>query len=83
VQTFCNRGGESFLIRADARVRTLDEIRRAVVANREGVPVAVQDLAEVKIGGGLRTGAATKNGEEVVIGTAFMLTGANSRTVAV
>jgi len=79
---FLQRGGESFLIRADARVRTLDEIRRAVVANRAGVPVAVQDLAEVKIGGDLRTGAATKNGEEVVIGTAFMLTGANSRTVA-
>lgn len=79
---FLQRGGESFLIRADARVRTLDEIRRAVVANREGVPVAVQDLAEVSIGGDLRTGAATKNGEEVVIGTAFMLTGANSRTVA-
>ncbi len=79
---FMQRGGESFLIRADARVRTLDEIRRAVVANREGVPVAVQDLAEVKVGGDLRTGAATKNGEEVVIGTAFMLTGANSRTVA-
>lgn len=79
---FLQRGGESFLIRADARVRTLDEIRRAVVANRQGVPVAVQDLAEVKVGGGLRTGAATKNGEEVVIGTAFMLTGANSRTVA-
>lgn len=79
---FLQRGGESFLIRADARVRTLDEIRRAVVANRAGVPVAVQDLAEVKVGGDLRTGAATKNGEEVVIGTAFMLTGANSRTVA-
>jgi cobalt-zinc-cadmium resistance protein CzcA len=79
---FLQRGGESFLIRADARVRTLDEIRRAVVANREGVRVAVQDLADVKVGGDLRTGAATKNGEEVVIGTAFMLTGANSRTVA-
>ncbi len=79
---FLQRGGESFLIRADARVRTLDEIRRAVVANREGVPVSVQDLAEVRVGGGLRTGAATKNGDEVVIGTAFMLTGANSRIVA-
>lgn len=79
---FLQRGGESFLIRADARVRTLDEIRRAVVANRSGLPIAVQDLAAVKVGGDLRTGAATKNGEEVVIGTAFMLTGANSRTVA-
>lgn len=79
---FLHRGGEAFLIRADARIRTLDEIRRAVVTTREGVPISVQDLASVSVGGDLRTGAATKNGEEVVMGTAFMLTGANSRIVA-
>jgi heavy metal efflux system protein len=79
---FLQRGGEAFLIRADARIRTLDEIRGSVVATRENVPIAVRDIAEVRIGGDLRTGAATKNGEEVVIGTALMLTGANSRTVA-
>ena len=79
---FIQRGGEAFLVRADARVRTLDEIADAVVATRKGVPVAVKELATVRIGGDLRAGAATKNGQEVVIGTALMLIGENSRTVA-
>lgn len=79
---FIDRGGEAYLVRADARVRTLDEIANAVVVTRNGVPVAVKDVANVRIGGDLRTGAATKNGREVVIGTALMLIGENSRTVA-
>jgi cobalt-zinc-cadmium resistance protein CzcA len=79
---FVERGGEAFLVRADARVRTVDEIANAVVATREGVSVRVRDVAVVKVGGGLRTGAASENGEEVVVGTVLMLTGENSRTVA-
>ncbi len=47
-----------------------------------GVPVAVKDLAVVRVGGDLRTGAASRNGHEVVVGTALMLIGQNSRTVA-
>ena len=79
---FVERGGEAFLVRADARVRTVDEIANATVAAREGVSVRVRDVAVVKVGGGLRTGAASENGEEVVVGTVLMLTGENSRTVA-
>jgi cobalt-zinc-cadmium resistance protein CzcA len=79
---FLNRGGEAYLVRADARIRSLDEIREAVVATRGGVAVAVKDVANVRLGGELRTGAATMNGHEVVIGTALMLIGENSRTVA-
>jgi cobalt-zinc-cadmium resistance protein CzcA len=79
---FLERSGEAFLVRADARVRDLDEIENAVIATRSTVPVAVRDVASVRVGGDLRTGAATKNGEEVVIGTALMLIGENSRTVA-
>ena len=79
---FIQRAGEAYLVRADARVRTLDDISNAIVATRQGVPVAVKDVAEVRIGGDLRTGAATKNGKETVIGTALMLIGENSRTVA-
>jgi len=79
---FVERAGEAFLVRTDARVRTADEISRAVVATRGGVAIAVRDVAEVKIGGALRTGAASENGEEVVVGTVLMLTGENSRTVA-
>ncbi|MDO9489938.1 MAG: efflux RND transporter permease subunit, partial [Sphingomonadaceae bacterium] len=79
---FIQRGGEAFLVRADARIRSLDEIGRAVVATREGVAVAVRDVATVKIGGELRTGAASANGHEAVIGTVLMLVGGNSRIVA-
>ncbi len=79
---FLNRGGEAYLVRADARIRSLDEIREAVIATRGGVAVAVKDVANVRLGGELRTGAATMNGHEVVIGTTLMLIGENSRTVA-
>ncbi|ARS26680.1 efflux RND transporter permease subunit [Sphingomonas sp. KC8] len=79
---FIERGGEAFLVRADARIRTLDEIARATVAVRGGVPVAVRDVATVVVGGDLRTGAASENGREVVIGTALMRAGGNSRLVA-
>jgi cobalt-zinc-cadmium resistance protein CzcA len=79
---FIQRGGEAFLVRADGRIRSVDEIGRAAVATRGGVAVAVRDLATVRIGGGLRTGTASQNGREVVIGTALMLADGNSRVVA-
>lgn len=79
---FVERAGEAYLVRADARIRGVDEIANATVATRGGVAVAVRDVAAVKIGGELRTGAASMNGHEVVIGTALMLIGENSRTVA-
>ena len=79
---FLDRGGEAYLVRADARIRSLDEIAQAVIATRGGVPVAVKDVASVRIGGDLRTGGASLNGHEVVIGTTLMLIGENSRTVA-
>ncbi|MBP7703711.1 MAG: CusA/CzcA family heavy metal efflux RND transporter [Caulobacter sp.] len=79
---FMQRAGEAYLVRADARVRTLEEIQNAIIATRGAVPVAVKDVASVRLGGDLRTGAASKNGEEVVIGTALMLIGENSRSVA-
>lgn len=79
---FVERGGEAFLVKADGRIRTLDEIGRATVATRGGVAVAVRDVANVRIGGDLRTGAASENGNEVVVGTALMIAGGNSRIVA-
>lgn len=79
---FIQRGGEAFLVRADARIRNLTEISEAVVATREGVPITVRDVANVRVGGDLRTGTATSAGQEVVVGTVLMLTGGNSRTVA-
>ena len=79
---FIQRGGESFLVRADARIRTVTEISEAVVATRDGVPITIRDVANVTLGGDLRTGAATSNGHEVAVGTVLMRTGGNSRTVA-
>ena len=79
---FVERGGEAFLVRADGRIRTIEEISRATVDTRGGVPIQVRDIATVTVGGDLRTGAATRNGKEVVVGTALMLAGGNSRIVA-
>ncbi|MFZ6876098.1 CusA/CzcA family heavy metal efflux RND transporter [Undibacterium sp. Di27W] len=79
---YIRRSGESYLVRADGRIRTADEISRTVVATRKGVPVTVAQVAVVNIGGELRSGAASRNGYETVVGSALMLVGANSRTVA-
>ena len=74
--------GEQYLIRAPGQVADLNDIRYIIVGNRQGVPIYIKDTAEVLLGEELRTGAATQNGQETVIGTVFMLMGENSRTVA-
>jgi cobalt-zinc-cadmium resistance protein CzcA len=73
---------EQYLIRATGIVSGIDEIREIVLGTTGGVPVRVRDVAEVGIGKELRTGAATLDGRETVIGTAIMLVGENSRTVS-
>ena len=79
---YIERKGEAYLVRAAGRISTPEEIAQVVVGSREGVPIHVHDLAEVRVGKELRTGSATENGREVVVGTALMLIGANSRTVS-
>ncbi len=79
---YIERRGEQYLIRAPAQVRTMEDIRNVVLRNERGVPVRIRDIATVEIGRELRTGAATSNGREVVLGTVFMLIGENSRTVS-
>lgn len=79
---FVDRGGEALLVREDARLGSVDDIRNAVVTTRENIPVRVGEVADVRIGGDLRMGGATVDGEEVVIGTLLMRIGENSRTVA-
>ncbi|APD13633.1 efflux RND transporter permease subunit [Pandoraea pulmonicola] len=79
---YIERGGEQYLIRVPAQVRNTDDIGNVVLKNVNGVAVKVRDVAEVTIGRELRTGAATENGREVVLGTVFMLIGENSRTVS-
>jgi len=79
---YIERFGQQYLIRAPGQVRGLDDIRAIPIAKHEGVTIKVGDIAEVGFGQELRTGAATRNGEEVVLGTVFMLVGENSRDVA-
>jgi len=79
---YIERSGEQYLVRAPAQVRSLDEIGDILVKRAQGLSIRVRDLAEVKLGSGLRTGAATENGQEVVLGTVFMLIGENSREVS-
>ena len=79
---FIQRGGEAFLVKADGRIRTVDEIGRATVTMRNGVAVAVRDVANVIVGGELRAGSAAQKGKEAVAGTVLMRAGANSRIVA-
>jgi heavy metal efflux system protein len=79
---YIQRAGETYVVHADARIHSIEELGRAVVATRGNIPITVRDIADVRIGGEFRTGAASKNGREVVIGTVLMLTGENSRTVA-
>jgi len=79
---YIERHGQQYLVRAPGQVENLDAIRAISVAKRNGISIKVADLAEVGFGRELRTGAATRNGEEVVLGTVFMLVGSNSREVS-
>jgi cobalt-zinc-cadmium resistance protein CzcA len=79
---YIERFGSQYLVRVPGQVATLEELRAVRVATHDGTPIALGDVADVSIGKDLRTGAATMNGEEVVLGTVFMLMGENSRVVA-
>ncbi|MDD2665022.1 MAG: CusA/CzcA family heavy metal efflux RND transporter [Dechloromonas sp.] len=79
---YIEKRGEQYLVRAPGQVRSMEDIRNVILGNVQGVPIRIRDVAEVSIGRELRTGAATDNGREVVLGTVFMLIGQNSRTVS-
>ncbi|MBN8814124.1 MAG: CusA/CzcA family heavy metal efflux RND transporter [Sphingomonas sp.] len=79
---YVRRAGESFLVRADARLKSIADIEEAVVATRAGTPVRVKDVGQVVIGGAVRTGSGSRMGSEAVISTVLMLVGSNSRIVA-
>ncbi|MFY9288011.1 MAG: CusA/CzcA family heavy metal efflux RND transporter, partial [Alphaproteobacteria bacterium] len=72
----------AYVVRSDGRIENSDQIGKIVVANRAGVVVYLKDIATVGIGKELRTGSASGNGEELVVGTALMLIGENSRIVS-
>jgi cobalt-zinc-cadmium resistance protein CzcA len=79
---YIERNGEQYLVRTPGQVANISDIRDIVIGSHAGVPIRVGDLAEVREGKDLRTGAATLNGEEIVLGTTMLLIGENSRTVS-
>ena len=79
---YVERYGEQYLVRVPGQASGIADLSSVIVTNRGGVPIRIADVADVIIGKELRTGAATQDGHEVVLGTAFMLMGENSRTVA-
>tara|TARA_A100000171_G_scaffold37658_2_gene36764 strand:+ start:3581 stop:6757 length:3177 start_codon:yes stop_codon:yes gene_type:complete len=79
---YIEHAGEAYLVRATGLIRDVEDIRNIIIKSDDGVPVHIRDVADVGVGDELRTGAATHDGQEVVIGTAMMLLGANSRTVS-
>lgn len=79
---YIERRGEQYLIRAPGQVKDLPDIERIVVGTFQGTPVYMRNVGQVLLGKELRTGAATEDGKEIVLGTAFMLMGENSRVVS-
>lgn len=79
---YLERSGQQLLVRTPGQLTSITDIENLIVSNPKGVAVRIGDLAQVAIGKELRTGAATQNGRETVLGTALMLKGENSRTVA-
>jgi cobalt-zinc-cadmium resistance protein CzcA len=79
---YIERGGEAYNVRVGGRINNVREIEDVVVGTHNGTPIHIHDVATVQVGRELRTGTASENGHEVVVGTAMMLIGGNSRTVA-
>ena len=77
-----DRGGEGLAVRSDARIRNVGELAATVIATREGIPIRLDSVGQVRLGQAIRYGSASENGKEVVVGTAIMRIGENSRTVA-
>lgn len=79
---FVDENGQQLTVRVPGQLGSLLDIGDVVVSQKNGIPIKVSDVATVSIGHDLRTGAATMNGQETVLGTAMMMMGANSRVVS-
>ncbi|MES2674511.1 MAG: CusA/CzcA family heavy metal efflux RND transporter [Pseudomonadota bacterium] len=79
---YIERRGQQWLVRSPGQLESIADIEQVSIGNHQGVSIRVKDVADVAIGRELRTGAATQNGQETVLGTAFMLMGENSRNVS-
>ncbi len=79
---FMEDNGQQLTVRVPGTLNNVKDIENVSITTKNGFPVRVADVATVSIGHDLRTGAATYNGEETVLGIVMMMMGENSRTVA-
>lgn len=79
---YIERNGQQLLVRSPGQLETIEDISNVIITEHENIPIKIRDVANIEIGKELRTGAATQNGQETVLGTAMMLIGENSRAVA-
>ncbi|KAA8735254.1 CusA/CzcA family heavy metal efflux RND transporter [Acinetobacter qingfengensis] len=79
---FIEDNGQQLTVRVPGILSTVQDIENVNVTTKNGLPIRVADVAQVSIGHDLRTGGATYNGEETVLGIAMMMMGENSKTVS-
>ena len=79
---YIERNGQQLLVRSPGQLANIDDIANVIIGEQDSIPIKISDVASIAIGKELRTGAATQDGIETVLGTAMMLMGENSRTVA-
>ncbi|GGG17701.1 acriflavine resistance protein B [Dokdonia pacifica] len=81
---YIEKNHQANFIRGEGLVRNLDDIKKIIIKNENGIPITVSDVADVRFGSAVRYGALTQDGEgEVVGGLVMMLKGANSNEVIV
>ncbi|OWW83436.1 cation transporter, partial [Acinetobacter baumannii] len=79
---FIEENGQQLTVRVPGMLMSIQDIQNVTVATKNGLPIRVADVASVSIGHDLRTGGATYNGQETVLGIAMMMMGENSKTIA-
>ncbi|ADY83265.1 RND divalent metal cation efflux transporter [Acinetobacter pittii PHEA-2] len=79
---FIEENGQQLTVRVPGMLTSIQDIQNVTVATKKGLPIRVADVASVSIGHDLRTGGATYNGQETVLGIAMMMMGENSKTIA-
>ncbi|NUF15827.1 efflux RND transporter permease subunit [Acinetobacter lactucae] len=79
---FIEENGQQLTVRVPGMLTSIQDIQNVTVATKNGLPIRVADVASVSIGHDLRTGGATYNGQEIVLGIAMMMMGENSKTIA-
>lgn len=79
---FLEDNGQQLTVRVPGILNGIQDIENITLGNKNGLSIRIADVATVSVGHDLRTGGATYNGEETVLGIAMMMMGENSKTVA-